>query len=55
MVYRHILKFYKDLEFYKKDNHVEVLKEKIGKSKKRRKKEVPIPLKDFALISDDEE
>ena len=50
-----ILKFYKDLEFYKKDNHVEILKEKIEKSKKRRKKEDLIPLKDFALISDDEE
>jgi len=48
-----ILRFSKDLEYFKKDNNIQILKERIEKSKKRRKKEEPKPLKNFLLVEDD--
>jgi len=50
-----ILKFSKDLEYYKKDNNIEILKKKIEESKKRKKREEIKPLEDFLLVSSDEE
>ena len=49
-----ILKFSKDLEFYKKDDNSKILKEIVEKSKKRKKREEPKPLDKFLLLSDDE-
>tara|TARA_B110000971_G_scaffold153930_1_gene157245 strand:- start:141 stop:1298 length:1158 start_codon:yes stop_codon:yes gene_type:complete len=48
-----ILRFSKDLEYFKKDNNIQILKERIEKSKKRRKKESPKPLENFLLVGDD--
>ena len=49
-----ILKFSKDLEFYKKDDNSKILKEIVEKSKKRKRREEPKPLDKFLLLSDDE-
>jgi len=48
-----ILRFSKDLEFYKKDDNIKILKEKIENSKKRKKKAEPKPLENFLLVGDD--
>jgi putative phage-type endonuclease len=50
-----ILRFSKDLEYFKKDNNIQILKERIEKSKKRRKKESPKPLENFLLVGDDDD
>jgi putative phage-type endonuclease len=50
-----ILRFSKDLEYFKKDNNIQILKERIEKSKKRRKKESPKPLENFLLVEDDDD
>ena len=49
-----ILKFSKDLEYYKKDDNVNVLKKRIEESKKRRRREEPKPLDNFLLLNDDD-
>ena len=49
-----ILKFSKDLEYYKKPENLEILKQRVDDSKKKKKKFVE-PLTDFMLISDDED
>jgi putative phage-type endonuclease len=51
----HIGKFYKDLLYYKTDNNVEILKQRVEGSKKRRKKIKEKPIDEFLLISDDED
>ncbi len=51
-----ILQFYNDLLHYKNDeNELQVLKNRILESKKRKKKTELPPMNDFQLISDDEE
>jgi len=47
-----ILKFSKDLEYYKKDDNIKSLKEKVENSKKRKKREEPKPLDTFLLLDD---
>jgi putative phage-type endonuclease len=50
-----ILKFSKDLEFYQKDDNINILKEKVTNSKKRGKRMTTQPqLDSFLLVSDDE-
>jgi putative phage-type endonuclease len=48
-----ILRFSKDLEFYKTDDNIKILKERIENSKKRKKKAEPKPLENFLLVGDD--
>ena len=47
-----ILLFYKDLEYYKKDNHCDQLKEKIKLQKTKKKRFEIKPLENFLLESD---
>jgi putative phage-type endonuclease len=51
----HIIRFYKDLLFYKTDDNVKILQERILQSKKRKKKFKEVPVNDFLLISDEED
>ena len=50
-----IIHFYNDLLYYKKGDNINILKEIINKSKKKKKKISIEPLEHFTLISDDEE
>ena len=50
-----ILKFYQDLQYYKKMENIDELKDKVAQSKKRKKKVQVMPLLDMQLISDDED
>ncbi len=50
-----IQKFYKDLEFYKLENNVDLLKEKIENQKKRKRPFEIKPLKNFILGSDSDD
>ena len=50
-----ILKFYQDLQYYKKIENIDELKDKVAQSKKRKKKVQVMPLLDMQLISDDED
>jgi putative phage-type endonuclease len=49
-----ILKFSKDLEYYKQPGNLQVLKERVDQSKKK-KRRITKPLTDFMLISDEED
>tara|TARA_B100002051_G_C16733965_1_gene639991 strand:+ start:791 stop:1927 length:1137 start_codon:yes stop_codon:yes gene_type:complete len=49
-----ILKFSNDLEFYKKSENLEILKQRVEESKKKKTKFVE-PLTDFMLVSDEED
>jgi putative phage-type endonuclease len=49
-----ILKFSNDLEFYKKSENLEILKQRVEESKKKKRKIVK-PLTDFMLVSDEED
>ena len=50
-----ILLFYKDLQYYKKDNNIQLLKNKIELQKKRKKRFEIKPLQEFLLDSDNED
>ena len=50
-----ILDFYNDLLFYRKEENIQELKDKVTESKKRKKKTVFKPLDEFMLVSDDED
>jgi len=50
-----ILKFYRDLQHYKKPGNTDELVKRVEQSKKRRKKTVVKPLDEFVLISDEED
>ena len=48
-------KFYKDLLYYKEGTNVEILKQKVLESKKKKKKFEEKPVDEFLLISDEED
>lgn len=51
----HILKFYNDLNYYREPQNLSVLKEKVSSQKKRKRREEPIEIKEFLLLSSDDE
>ena len=48
-------KFYKDLLYYKEGSNVEILKQRVLESKKRKKKYENKPVEEFILVSDEED
>ena len=51
----HILKFYNDLNYYRNPENLSVLKEKVASQKKRKRREEPVEIKEFLLLSSDDE
>lgn len=51
----HILKFYNDLNYYRNSENLSVLKEKVASQKKRKRREEPVEIKEFLLLSSDDE
>jgi putative phage-type endonuclease len=51
----HILKFYNDLNFYRIPENLNILKEKVGALKKRKRKTPIVELEQFLLVSSEEE
>lgn len=51
----HILKFYNDLNYYRNPENLSVLKEKVASQKKRKRREQPVEIKEFLLLSSDDE
>lgn len=51
----HILKFYNDLKYYRNPENLTVLKEKVTTQKKRKRREEPVKIKEFLLLSSDDE
>lgn len=51
----HILKFYNDLNYYRNPENLSVLKEKVASQKKRKRREQHVEIKEFLLLSSDDE
>ena len=51
----HILRFYNELNFYRKPENLNILKEKVKNLKKKKRKTPMVELDKFLLVSSDEE